>query len=61
MPFYNLKQKLAEQIAHSLSHPEITAQSLFQEMGTPPNLQMGHVALPCFKLGKLLNRIKLNI
>ena len=56
MPFYNLKQKLAEQIAHSLSHPEITAQSLFQEMGTPPNLQMGHVALPCFKLGKLLNK-----
>ncbi|MFM8316568.1 MAG: arginine--tRNA ligase, partial [Deltaproteobacteria bacterium] len=23
---------------------------------TPPNLQMGHVALPCFKLGKILNK-----
>lgn len=56
MPFYNLKQKLAQQIAHSLSNPEITPQSVYQELGTPPNLEMGHVALPCFKLGKLLNK-----
>ena len=56
MPFFNLKQKLAEQIAHALSHPEINSQSIFQELGTPPNLEMGHIALPCFKLGKLLNK-----
>jgi arginyl-tRNA synthetase len=56
MPFFNLKQKLAEEIAISLSHPEITAQSLSQDFSAPPNLAMGHVALPCFKLGKILNK-----
>ncbi len=56
MPFFNLKQKLAEQISTALSHPEITNETILQELGAPPNLQMGHVALPCFKLGKLLNK-----
>lgn len=56
MPFFNLKQKLAREISSSLTHPEITAESLLQEFGTPPNLQMGHIALPCFKLGKTLGK-----
>jgi len=56
MPFFNLKQKLAKEISSVLSHSEITPHTLLQDFGSPPNLQMGHIALPCFKLGKLLNK-----
>ena len=56
MPFFTLKQKLATELASALSNPEITAEGLIQEFGSPPDLKMGHVALPCFKLGKILNK-----
>lgn len=56
MPFYELKQKAAHQIAASLQHPEITAESIFQEAGTPPNPAMGQIALPCFRLSKTLKK-----
>jgi arginyl-tRNA synthetase len=54
MPFHDLKQALAAQVASQFSHPEITAESLSNELTFPPNIEMGHVALPCFRIGKIL-------
>lgn len=56
MPFFELKKKISERVADVLHHPEITADSIRQELSAPPNIQMGHVALPCFRLSKLLNK-----
>lgn len=56
MPFFELKQLAARQIAAALQHPDITPESIFQEAGTPPNIAMGHLALPCFKLSKTLKK-----
>lgn len=53
MPFQNAKTELARAIADALSHPEASAETIFNELGTPPNLALGHLALPCFRLAKL--------
>ena len=56
MPFSDLRTQLAQQIASRWQNPEITADWVNQEFGFPPNPQLGHLALPCFKAGKLLGR-----
>jgi len=56
MPFFDWKTKIAQEISTVLNHPEIPAQSLVSEFTSPPQLQMGHLALPCFRLGKLLGK-----
>ena len=57
MPFLELKRKLSMDLAAFLNRPqEFSAEFLEQEMGTPPQAQLGHVALPCFKLSKVLKQ-----
>lgn len=56
MPLLNWKTVLAKDISGVLKHPEISAESLLNEFTYPPEIQMGHLALPCFRLGKLLNK-----
>jgi arginyl-tRNA synthetase len=54
MPFFELKKQLAVKISQELKLPEVTPEWLEAEFNTPPNVQLGHVALPCFRLAKLL-------
>lgn len=56
MNFYALKLELAERIAHHWNHPEIDARTVFEEFTAPPNVAMGHLALPCFRLAKTLGK-----
>lgn len=56
MPFFELKKKISERVVDVFKHPEITADSIRQELSAPPNIQMGHVALPCFRLSKILKK-----
>jgi arginyl-tRNA synthetase len=57
MPFLELKRKLSVDLAAFFNRPdELSAELLEQEMGTPPQAQLGHVALPCFKLSKVLKQ-----
>ena len=56
MPFQTLKTQLARAIAKELAHPEITEEILVAELGTPPNLALGHLALPCFRMAKLFKQ-----
>jgi arginyl-tRNA synthetase len=56
MPFFDWKKQLAQELCGVLKHPEITVDSLLPEFTTPPQLQMGHLALPCFRIGKLLGK-----
>lgn len=60
MPFLELKKQLATEIAghfnaNHFSPGVIAPESLMNEMGIPPNPQLGHVAFACFKLAKRLN------
>jgi arginyl-tRNA synthetase len=56
MPFFELKQQLSAEIAKFLNKPEFSASMIEPELGTPPQAQLGHVALPCFKLSKVLRQ-----
>lgn len=54
MPFLAWKAQLAEHVSKLLSHPEIKASDLINEFTYPPQIEMGHLALPCFRLAKAL-------
>src|SRR3989338_3839948 len=54
MPFLELKKLLAQEIADTLEHPQFDAESLLNDFAPPPNPQLGHLALPCFRMGKAL-------
>lgn len=56
MPFSELKSQLAVRIADFWKHPELTPEWISQEFGLPPNPKMGHVALPLFKVQKILGK-----
>src|SRR5688500_5760181 len=56
MPFLDLKKQLAQAIAQHFNHPEITAPALEVDFSAPPAIEMGHVALPCFRFAKLLRK-----
>ncbi|MBY0370013.1 arginine--tRNA ligase [bacterium] len=56
MPFSDIRTQLAGEIARLWNHPEITPEWVDQEFSFPPNPQMGHLALPCFKVAKVLRR-----
>ena len=56
MPFLELKRRLAAQIGEHFKIPELDAVTILAELGSPPNPLMGHVALPCFKIAKVLKK-----
>ncbi len=56
MPFFDLKRKLASEIADYFNSPDIKAEALAADAGVPPQLALGHLALPCFKLSKVLKQ-----
>ncbi len=56
MPFLDLKKQLAQAICARLNHPEITAAQLEVDFSSPPNIEMGQLALPCFRFAKLLRK-----
>lgn len=56
MPFSDLKDRLATTIAQSWNNPALTPEWVSAEFGTPPNPKMGHLALPLFKVAKILGK-----
>lgn len=56
MPYLDLKSQLATALAKEIAHPQISAQLLSAEFSTPPKVEMGHLALPCFQLAKHLRK-----
>lgn len=53
MPFLELRRDLAKLILAELKDPTIQIEDLEREFSTPPNIQLGHVAWPCFRIAKL--------
>jgi arginyl-tRNA synthetase len=51
-----MRNALAQEVAKVLRHPQITAEVIAGEFSTPPDPAMGHLALPCFGLSKLLGK-----
>jgi len=56
MPFLDLRRSLAKALESAVGQPGATAESLEAEFSIPPNLPLGHVAFPCFKLAKVLRK-----
>ncbi len=56
MPFSDLKQQLAQQVADRWNHPDLSADWISGEFTIPPSPKLGHIALPCFKASKLLGK-----
>lgn len=54
MPFLTLRKNLAKSLSDFLNNETFTPEFLEGEFGLPPQLNLGHVALPCFKLSKQL-------
>ncbi len=52
----NLKTSIAKTLSQILSHPELGENQILDFFDTPPNPQMGDVALACFRLSKLLRK-----
>ncbi len=53
MPMLSLKKGLAEELSVFISLPDFSDSVILSELGAPPNLQLGHVAFPCFRLAKI--------
>lgn len=56
MPFLDLKALLATKIAGHWNHPDLGEAWIASELGLPPNPKLGHLALPCFKVAKVLGK-----
>ncbi len=50
----SLSQSIQEAIADTFGHKELTSEAIYDLIGFAPNLQMGHLAFPCFPLAKAL-------
>ncbi|NBT58251.1 hypothetical protein EBT16_05655, partial [bacterium] len=56
MPFLEWKSHLAKELAQLLSHSEITDSMVLADFTSPPKQEMGHLAFPCFRIGKILGK-----
>ncbi len=52
----NLKKSIAQKLAQVLNHPELSAEAIQSFFDTPPDPNMGDIALACFKLSKILHK-----
>ncbi len=55
----DIKQIVAKSIHNQL--PDLDYQQIYENLEYPPNVDMGDVALPCFKLSKLLRKAPMQI
>lgn len=51
-----LKLSIAKEIVENLNQESLSAETLIDFFDTPPNPEMGDIALACFKLSKLLRK-----
>ena len=51
-----LKRQIAEKIASVAANPALSAETLLDFFDTPPNPEMGDLALACFRLSKVLRK-----
>ena len=56
MPYLEFRKRLAKSIALHLARPEVLEEDLLTDFSFPPSVTMGHVALPCFRIAKLLRK-----
>lgn len=52
---------MAATIAEALNHPEISETSILKELAVPPDMKLGHLALPCYRLSKILKKSSTDI
>ncbi len=57
----NIKKLIAEKIAEKIGNEEIGAALLMDMLEYPPDDKMGDLALPCFKLSKVMRRSPVQI
>lgn len=56
MPFHDLTRELSQKLAEHFGQPTLTAREIAADLGAPPKADMGHVALPCFRMAKVLGK-----
>jgi len=56
-----IKKLISEKIAEKLANDEIKAETLLDMLEYPPDDKMGDLALPCFKLSKVMRRSPVQI
>lgn len=56
MPFLEWKSRLAKELTLLCKHPEITQEMILSDFTSPPKQEMGHLAFPCFRVGKVLGK-----
>ena len=56
-----IKKLIAEKIAEKIGNEEIAAELLMDMLEYPPDDKMGDLALPCFKLSKVMRRAPVQI
>lgn len=61
MPFLSWKSRLAESLCQNWNLSQISAEELLQDFSLPPKPELGHLALPCFKMAKLLSQSPVKI
>ncbi len=54
MPYFSAKKIIAAAVQKHFANPELTEEKVFAEISTPPNLELGHFAFPCFRFAKLM-------
>ncbi len=56
MPFFALKNALAKDLSNFFSLKQLDPEFFLQQFSLPPQPQLGHLSLPCFKLAKYLDK-----
>ena len=56
MPFFEWKQTLARSLSEALNHPDLPPEKLVDEFTFPPQIELGHLAIPCFSMAKKLQK-----
>lgn len=56
MPFFDLKRELSQRIVEHLKLEGLTEFQVLGDFGSPPKAEMGHLALPCFRISKMMKK-----
>lgn len=61
MPFLSWKARLAESLCQNWNLTQISPEDLIKDFSLPPKPELGHLALPCFKMAKWLSQSPVKI
>lgn len=61
MPFLTWKNQIAKSLCTSLNLVQVTPEELVSDFTLPPQPELGHLSLPCFRLAKVLSQSPIKI